>query len=112
MTANTLRHNFLAGKGSELVSDGSNVFFYCTCAGHRSLGRPKGTGTLTIHQRRWSFCPAENPATPHEWSATGGLPLASLRNVGRQILIVHDPVVLAEAGSPPADRAAGQVRTR
>lgn len=70
------------------MSEETNVDFYCTSEDHRPNGGPKVPGTLTIYERRWSFCPAESPTTPHVWSATGGIPLASLRNFGRHVLIV------------------------
>jgi hypothetical protein len=53
-----------------------------TCDAHvGAQGGGRRSGTLTVHQGKWAFCPASR-ITAHRWIATGGVKIGQLVDLG------------------------------
>lgn len=64
------------------MTEGGPVDYVCVGREHLAIGRtrPDGSGHLTLHEGKWAYCSAGRPLEQHEWAATGGLPVVSLRH--------------------------------
>lgn len=56
------------------------IYFVCFAAEHRD-GAGVDTATLTIHERKWAFCPHSAQADGHEWRPTDGVPVGEVRRL-------------------------------
>jgi hypothetical protein len=61
------------------------VDFVCTRAEHRT--RASTFGTLTVHDGKWAYCPAEGITEEHQWSPVYGAVMARLRIAARQRIV-------------------------
>lgn len=86
------------------------IDFRCVAAAHQHPGG-RTTDTLTVHERKWAFCPLDVRAKGHEWSATGGVGLETLRRSAPTIDLDAAMRDAAEA-RPPVAPAAGAARAR
>ncbi len=66
-----------------MPGEGALIYYRCTNPKHQG---PSGSASdnLTIHERRWAFCPHDSRATGHTWTETGGVDLARLRVLLRE----------------------------
>lgn len=73
---------------------GREIAFICTNPEHR----PRGEGHLTVHDRRWAFCPSgpetregERFEDGHDWSPVDGIQIDELRAVQRKSVVTTTP---------------------
>jgi hypothetical protein len=64
-----------AGKGPDVEA---TIAFTCAAPAHRE--GDGGPDKLTIHDRRWAFCPFDALAGGHEWRPSEGLTLSMLQH--------------------------------
>lgn len=97
-----------------MLQESGLIHWRCEAAGHRQCldGRP--ADTLTVHEDRWAYCPMDAGAAGHEWTATGGVRIETLRRSSPKIDLDLDirPHVDGDASVPssrgrPAARAGG-----
>jgi hypothetical protein len=60
------------------------IEFVCVARGH--VGRNGGTSDhLTIHDRKWAFCPKDARESAHDWRPIDGVSVGELQSVVRQM---------------------------
>lgn len=66
-----------------MPGEGALIHYRCTNPKHQE---PHGSASdnLTIHERRWAFCPHDSRAEGHTWVETGGVDLVGLRRLLRE----------------------------
>ncbi len=72
------RRSIESRKGSALSQDRALVHYRCVNPRHREAPG-SGSDTLTIHERKWAYCPHDIRARGHEWKDTGGLTMTDLK---------------------------------
>jgi len=60
----------------------ADVDYICVTPEHVKMGKSvaDGHGTLTVSGRQWAYCSAGLEDTPHDWKATGGVPIEAIRH--------------------------------
>ncbi len=61
-----------------MPEDGALIHYRCTDPKHQASGE-RISDKLTIHEKRWAYCPFDARAKPHTWTETGGITLSQLR---------------------------------
>jgi hypothetical protein len=59
---------------------GARVAFICTTSAHLTKNGAL-VDHLTIHEKKWAYCPSDVRKGEHEWKPTGGVTLGELEIV-------------------------------
>lgn len=59
------------------------IYYRCTNPKHQQASSNK-SDTLTIHDKKWAYCPHDIREAGHEWADTGGVTLEQVRLAQRR----------------------------
>ncbi len=62
------------------MAKGGLVHFVCIADAHLSPERKSASDTLTVVEGRWAYCALDAKGEDHQWRATDGVTIESLRS--------------------------------